>query len=78
MNKKQKILTVVALAVFGAIIFLHYYNPLEPQLYDKVFGIATLNHYTHPAIYDVHMPLFVLGVFYAGLFFILRDARPGR
>jgi hypothetical protein len=26
MNKKRKILTVVALVVFGAIIFFHYYS----------------------------------------------------
>ncbi len=31
MNKKRKILTVVALALFGVIIFFHYYGPW----YDK-------------------------------------------
>jgi hypothetical protein len=29
-------------------------------------------------IKDVRMPLFVLAVFYVGLFFILRDATPGK
>jgi hypothetical protein len=33
---------------------------------------------SYPGIKDVRMPLFVLAVFYVGLFFILRDARPGK
>jgi hypothetical protein len=28
-----------------------------------------------PAIFDVRMPLFVLAVFYAGLFFMLQDKK---
>ena len=74
MNKKQKILTIVALAVFGVIIFLHYYDPTEAIFYEKLFG--GVQHGTaHPAIFDVHMPLFVLAVFYAGLFFLLQNKR---
>ena len=77
LNKKQKILTAVALTVFGVIIFLHYYDPSEAIFYEKLFG--GIQHGTaHPAIFDVHMPIFVLAVFYAGLFFMLRDAIPGK
>jgi hypothetical protein len=38
MNKRQKILTIVALAVFGVIIFLHYYDLTEAIFYEKLFG----------------------------------------
>jgi hypothetical protein len=72
MNKQRKILTVVALAVFGAIILLHYGRVELYHLGRPDFGLH-LNH--HEVIKDVRMPLFVLTVFYAGLFFIL--ATPG-
>jgi hypothetical protein len=66
MNKKQKILTIVALAVFGAIIFFHYYSfDRWPTPY--LTGI--------PAIDDVRLLIFALTVFYAGLFFILATPR---
>jgi hypothetical protein len=54
MNKKRKILTLVALAVFSVIP--DSYNNLQP-----------------PLIEDVRMPLFVLAVFYVGLFALLGD-----
>jgi hypothetical protein len=73
MNKKRKILTVVALAVFGAIIFLHYCDPSEAIFYEKLFG-RTQDGYAHRVIWDVPMPLFVLAVFYTGLFFILGES----
>jgi hypothetical protein len=74
MNKKQKILTLVALTVFSVIIFLHYYDPSKAIFYEKLFG--GVQHGTaYPAILDVHMPLFVLAVFYAGLSFVLRNQR---
>ena len=65
MNKKRKILTLVALAVFGAIIFFHYYS-FDPYLT------------SYPGIEDVRMPILVLAVFYAGLFFLFggKDAEP--
>ena len=60
----------MALAVFGVIIFLHYYDPTEAIFCEKLFG--GIQHGTaHPAIFDVRMPLFFLAVFYAGLFFVL-------
>jgi hypothetical protein len=74
MNKKQKILTIVALAVFGVIIFLHYYDPFEAIFYEKLFG-GVQHGYAHRAIFDVRMPLFVMAVFYTGLFFLLQNRR---
>ena len=67
MNKKRKILTLVALTVFGLIIFFHYYR------FNYRWEFEDL-----PGIHDVRMPLFVLAVFYAGLFFLFgaKDAEP--
>ena len=66
MNKRRKILTLAALAVFGAIIFFHYFSidPTGPYLS------------SYPGIRDIRMPVFVLAVFYAGLFFLFggKDA----
>jgi hypothetical protein len=77
MNKKRKILTMMALVAFGVITALHY-TPIYMvrQLYAWTdFGVYA---YQRPFIADVHMPLFVLGVFYVGLFFIFagEDADP--
>jgi hypothetical protein len=68
-NKKQKILTIVALAVFSAIIFLHYHSL---DLHDPPYVIS--NSYP-PEIEDVRMPLFILAVFYTGLFFLLSEKK---
>jgi hypothetical protein len=67
MNKKRKILTLVALAVFSVIIFFHYYR------FNYRWESEDL-----PRIHGVRMPLFVLAVFYAGLFFLFggKDAEP--
>jgi hypothetical protein len=69
LNKKQKILTAVALVIFGAIIGLHYVTFFQgsPELYDPELGRNIVG--------DVRMPLFVLAVFYAGLFFLLHDKK---
>jgi hypothetical protein len=102
MNKKQKILTAVALAAFGAIIFFNYgtiwyersywnsyytWIPLEPGEPEQSayaglkLGPATWTHYPgrfrigDPGINDVRTPLFVLAVFYVGLFFIFGDEK---
>ena len=121
MNKKRKILTVVALVAFGAIILSHYFNydwrwwwsdvrtanahAIAIQR-DEGNTVTVLNvsdsrangetwytvevesrprHGFHigpvypkwnanqSMLPDVRMPLFVLGVFYAGLFAILGD-----
>jgi hypothetical protein len=71
MDKRQKILTLVTLVVFGVIIFLHYYDPSQAIFYEILSG-GVRHGNAHRVIVDVHMPLFVLAVFYAGLFFVLR------
>jgi hypothetical protein len=67
MNRKRKILTVVALIAFGAVIFFHYCG----WHWQLGFG-------EWPVFRDIRMPLFVLGVVYAGLFFLFggKDAEP--
>jgi hypothetical protein len=69
-NKKQKILTIVALPVFSAIIVLHCHSL---DFHDPPYVIS--NSYP-PEIEDVRMPLFVLAVFYAGFFFLLSERKP--
>jgi hypothetical protein len=113
MNKKGKILTVVALAVFGAIILFHYgsidyerkhnYDYVEEvgdtdwiiQHHGKILWRAPflerstfwagkkveVVHVEWPGhfylgdgpITDVRLPVFVLAVFYVGLFSILAS-----
>ena len=77
MNKKRRRLTLAALAVFGAIILGHYFAWNSWYDYDHTTG---WHHNLWIALYprdvfikDIHMPLFVLAVFYAGLFAILGD-----
>jgi hypothetical protein len=72
MNKKRKILTLVTLLVFGAIIALHYITPNIFE-YFRFRGGAWLDPHAAPYVRDIRMPLFVLAVFYAGLFAILGD-----
>jgi hypothetical protein len=86
LNKKQKILTVVALVIFAGIIAGHYTTTTpgrsgEPGFY--LGGGASDWYYLglstkYGLISDVRLPIFALAVFYVGLFFILRDARPGK
>jgi hypothetical protein len=73
MNKKRKILTLVALAVFSLIIFLHYPHSFASNI-DRWFFWHGLGE-PFSFFDDVRMPLFVLGVFYAGLFAILGDSK---
>ena len=79
MNKKQRILTSVALVAFGAIIFFHYcgfhYDPGVHYLNGVTPGRGLYFSTTEPAIDDVRMLLFALAVFYAGLFFILGNKK---
>jgi hypothetical protein len=91
MNRRQKILTIVALAMFSAIIFFHYCDPMFHQgdwRWTRADGVysgdshgpvhkgATVWDNGRPLIQDVQMPIFALAVFYAGLFFI--PATPAR
>jgi hypothetical protein len=65
MNKKRKLLTVLALVVFGVIITLHYI----PSKIVQLIVPFVIGDYI-AVIEDVRMPLFVLAVFYGGLFLI--------
>jgi hypothetical protein len=75
MNKKQKILTVIALAVFAGIIAGHYSSPNGRYgFYPSDYGWYYLDLSAsgkYGFIPDVRLPIFTLAVFYAGLFFIL-------
>ena len=75
MNKKQKILTVVALIVFIALGTFHYltvkdFYHLTPSLGIPILGISEP---TRAIVSDVKMPWFMLGVIYAALFFLLQN-----
>jgi hypothetical protein len=82
LNKKQKILTVVAFVIFAGIIAGHYTVPpgrsSEPGFYlGGGGGWYYLDLSTkYGLIPDVRLPIFALAVFYAGLFFILQNKRP--
>jgi hypothetical protein len=78
---KRKILTVVAMVAFVAIITLHYYWPVYFYSYyhydyRQVLKFEPGHFGNLPLIKDVRMPLFVLAVFYAGMFFILGEGKP--
>ncbi len=81
MNKKRKILTLVALVVFGAIIALHYTTQFSNLHFGYTFPLYNqyMNRwewsYGRPIIEYVQTPLFALAVFYAGLFAILGDSK---
>ena len=81
MNKKQKVLTILALVAFTIIVT----NPPEPPFAilkhtgnNQEAAIGANSHSSISSIheeYQVPMPLFMLVVFYAGLFFMLQDKR---
>ena len=73
MNKKRKILTLVALVVFGLIIALHYTN-LNGDVRYWHDGKRYLRD-TNQRLKMSECRLFVLAVFYAGLFAILGDSK---
>jgi hypothetical protein len=83
MNRKQKILTAIALAVFAGIIAGHYSRPHGRYgFYPSDYGWyyldlrrGGLGIKTYALIPDVRLPIFGLAVFYAGLFFILATPR---
>ena len=74
MNRKRKILTLVALAVFSVIIALHYINLNGSDVHYWNDGKRYFPGHA-PQIEDIRMPTFVLAVFYAGLFAILGDSK---
>jgi hypothetical protein len=71
MNKKRKILTIVALFAFGVIIALHSLPISHFILLNPTQNTGYME--TSPLIDDVRLPLFVLFIFYAGLFAVLGD-----
>jgi len=80
MNKKQKILTVVALLVFIALGAFHYltvthFYYLTPNRGLPLLGISDPSH---AIVSDVKTPWFMLGVIYAALFFLLKNKGGGR
>ena len=80
MNKKQKVLTVVALLVFIALGAFHYltvthFYYLTPNRGLPLLGISDPSH---AIVSDVKTPWFMLGVIYAALFFLLKNKGGGR
>jgi ABC-type Fe3+-siderophore transport system permease subunit len=80
MNKKRKVLTVVALIAFAVVIALHYTSikwytggtwtfANGPDRYDPWKNEHSIE------IKDVRMPLFVLAVFYGGLLLLASDEK---
>jgi hypothetical protein len=81
LNKKQKILTVVALVIFAGIIAGHYTTTPGRGYEGLYLGFGGGGYYLdlstkYGLIPDVRLPIFALAVFYAGLFFILQNKRP--
>jgi hypothetical protein len=76
MNKKQKILTIVALLVFIVLGALHY---LKVENYWYLFGTVPLKLRTSvptdAIVSEVKMPWFMLAVIYIALFFLLQNKR---
>jgi hypothetical protein len=79
MNKKQTILTVVALIVFIALGAFHYLAVKDFYHLTPTHGIPMLgtSDPTRAIVSDVKMPWFMLGVIYTTLFFLLQNKRGG-
>jgi hypothetical protein len=79
MNRKQRVLTIIALVAFVVIGVLRYLGVTLKFYYltaDR--GIWLPNLATYPTIDDVRVPWFMLGVIYTGLFFLLADRKERR
>jgi hypothetical protein len=76
-NKKQRILTVVALIVFIALGALHYLRVEQPFAHSRGLPWWYITEPKHAIVSDVKMPWFTLGVIYAALFFLLQNRRGG-
>jgi hypothetical protein len=77
MNKKQKILTVVALLAFIAIGAFHYlrvtdFYYLTP---DRGIWLLGISNPRHAIVSEVKMPWFMLGMVYFALFLLLQNKR---
>ena len=83
MNKKQKILTFVALVVFIVLGALHYvwvasYWDTRDHGYRKYVEWSLqppVKDVAYMVIPDVKIPWFMLGVIYTALFFLLQNKR---
>lgn len=67
MNKAQKVLTVIALAVYAWTIRLHFVSSVNGTFN---FGEP------HPVLRDVFATTLIAVVFYGGLFFVLGNRKP--
>jgi hypothetical protein len=80
MNKKQKILTVVALLVFIVIGAFHYLGVTDFYYLTQDRGVWLLgiSNPRHAIVSDVKMPWFMLGVIYTALLSCYRTNVAGR
>jgi hypothetical protein len=76
-NKKQKILTFVALVVFIALGAFHYLAVMDFYYVtpNRGFPLLGISAPSHAIVSDVKMPWFMLGVIYTALFFLLQNKR---
>jgi hypothetical protein len=77
MNKKQRILTLLALIVFVAIGALHYLAVTHFYYFTPNRGVWLLgiSDPSRAIVSEVKMPWFMLGVIYTALFFLLQNKR---
>jgi hypothetical protein len=68
-NKKQKILTLVAVVVFIALGAFHYLT-VEPYYFGNPEYWVFMPVARQGSLPDVRMPWFMLGVIYTALFFL--------
>jgi TRAP-type C4-dicarboxylate transport system permease small subunit len=78
-NKKQKILTVIALVLFVAIGAFHYLAVTDFYYFaargNRGIPILGISNPSNAIVPDVKMPWFMLGVIYAAFFFVLQNKR---
>jgi hypothetical protein len=79
MNRKQKVLTVIALMIFVVIGALHRLNYGHHFVEGRVrFGWWLVPHPNAAILPDVWTPLIILGLIYVGLFFLLADRKQSK
>jgi len=77
MNRKQKVLTVIALMIFVVIGALHRLGYGHHFVDGGVrYGWWLVPHPNAAILPDVTTPWIILGVIYIGLFFLLADRKP--
>jgi len=88
MNRKQRVLTIIALIAFVLIYVVHQAVDLRTDgrnatgIYLKWASLRDVcrqyQYSRRPVIVDLIEPWFMLGVIYAGLFFLLADKKEKR